>query len=209
MIPALISNFGDACYSTFLFLIPWYQYLPLRPYPDCSVNLDLATNSQNWVQLWLIGVAILDDLLRLAGFIAVAFIIYGAFRYITSQGNPENTKAAWGTIFNSMIGLVIAVVATGAVNYLGNRLGGDSTNGLPVIVADSSALTNILDIIYSILGVVSVLMIVYGGFKYTTSRGDPQTTGQAKDTILYAIIGLTIAIFAFTITNFILLAVSK
>ena len=50
-------------------------------------------------------------------------------------------------------------------------------------------------------------MIIYGGVLYTTSAGDPGKVKKAKDTILYGIIGLVIAVLAFAIVNFILGAV--
>lgn len=55
-----------------------------------------------------------------------------------------------------------------------------------------------------ILGMVAVLMIVIGGIRYTTSAGNSAQTKSAKDTILYAVIGLVIAIMAYTIVNFVL-----
>ena len=63
---------------------------------------------------------------------------------------------------------------------------------------------NVLNAIYGILGVIAVVMIVISGVKYTTSQGDPGKVQSAKNTILYAIIGLVIALLAFAITNFIL-----
>ena len=55
-----------------------------------------------------------------------------------------------------------------------------------------------------VLGMVAVLMIVIGGIRYTTSGGNSAQTKSAKDTILYAVIGLVVAILAYTIVNFVL-----
>lgn len=63
---------------------------------------------------------------------------------------------------------------------------------------------NVLNAIYGIIGVIAVVMIVIAGVKYTTSQGDPGKVQSAKNTILYSIIGLVIAIMAFAITNFII-----
>lgn len=52
-------------------------------------------------------------------------------------------------------------------------------------------------------GVISVLMIMLGGWAYVTSQGDPQKLKGAKDTILYAIIGLVIAGSAQAIISFV------
>lgn len=55
-----------------------------------------------------------------------------------------------------------------------------------------------------LLAAVCVLMIVIGGFKYTASNGDSSIISSAKNTILYAVIGLIVAIMAFAIVNFVI-----
>lgn len=57
---------------------------------------------------------------------------------------------------------------------------------------------------FVLVGIIAVIMVIVGGFQYATSTGDPQKTKKAKDTILYALIGLVISISAWTIVNFIL-----
>ena len=47
-------------------------------------------------------------------------------------------------------------------------------------------------------------MIIYGGIIYTTSGGDPGKVKKGKDTIIYGIVGLIIAILAFVIVNFVI-----
>lgn len=54
-----------------------------------------------------------------------------------------------------------------------------------------------------ILGAVSVVMIIVGGVRYTTSMGDAKRIETAKDTILYAVVGLVVAILAYAIVNFV------
>ena len=66
----------------------------------------------------------------------------------------------------------------------------------------------ILNIVYSIIGIVAVVMVVIGGVSYATSQGDPGRLKKAKDTILYGIIGLVIVLMAFAITNFVLTALA-
>jgi hypothetical protein len=50
---------------------------------------------------------------------------------------------------------------------------------------------------------VAVIMIVVGGVRYTTSNGDSASIKSAKDTILYACVGLVVAIMSFSIVNFV------
>lgn len=53
-----------------------------------------------------------------------------------------------------------------------------------------------------IIGVISVVMIIYSGFLYVTSSGDANNVTKAKNTLMYAIIGLVIASLAAAIVNF-------
>ncbi len=62
----------------------------------------------------------------------------------------------------------------------------------------------VANLLIFITGAVSVIMIIVGGFRYVVSAGDPKAVQGAKNTILYAVIGLVIAILAFAIVNFVL-----
>ena len=62
----------------------------------------------------------------------------------------------------------------------------------------------IVNILLFILGAVAVVMIVIGGIKYTTSNGDSSAVTSAKNTILYSVVGLVVAILAYAIVNFVL-----
>jgi len=111
----------------FFGLVPWYHYLNVDA--SCHITEDFTLLDKvvggKTVQsdLPLILFAILDDLLRIAGIVAVGFVIYGAIQYVVSQGEPDKTTKARMTILNSLIGLAIALVAVGAVSYIGHKLG--------------------------------------------------------------------------------------
>ena len=62
----------------------------------------------------------------------------------------------------------------------------------------------VINVLLSVIGVVAVLVIILGGVQYTTSLGDAGKVKKAKDTIMYGIIGLVIALLAFAIVNFVL-----
>ncbi len=55
-----------------------------------------------------------------------------------------------------------------------------------------------------IVGVISVVMLIVGGVKYLVSGGDSKRVTDAKNTVLYAIIGLVIALLSFAIVNFVI-----
>lgn len=108
-------------------LVPWYQYLNLHQDPvtkTCSVNdFHLLPGGGHMSDLPLVLLAVVDDLLRIAGLVAVVFVIVGGIQYTTSQGNPDATAKAQSTVLNALIGLVIALFAVAFVTYLGKALG--------------------------------------------------------------------------------------
>ena len=80
-----------------------------------------------------------------------------------------------------------------------NDIGGDqNTTELKDVVK------TILNVLLYFIGALSVIMIIYGGFKYITSGGDSSGVSSAKNTIMYAVIGLIVATLAFTLVNFVL-----
>ncbi len=69
--------------------------------------------------------------------------------------------------------------------------------------SSTNLMNNILMPVYFWAGIIAVCFIVYGGFMYVLSSGDPSRVKKAKDTLLYAVIGLVVVLFAFAITKFI------
>lgn len=53
------------------------------------------------------------------------------------------------------------------------------------------------------VGIVSVIMIIIGGIRYTISNGDSSRITSAKNTILYSVVGLVVALLAYAIVNFV------
>lgn len=72
------------------------------------------------------------------------------------------------------------------------------------IYGPNGILTKIATILSVIVGAVCIIVIIIGGFRYVLSGGDPQQTASAKNTILYAIVGLVVTIAARTIIIFVL-----
>jgi hypothetical protein len=72
------------------------------------------------------------------------------------------------------------------------------------LIGPNSILYKIIQLVTLLTGAISIIMIMVGGFRYIVSGGDSNATKAAKDTILYAVIGLAIAIFAQTIITFVL-----
>lgn len=62
---------------------------------------------------------------------------------------------------------------------------------------------NIVSTLFIVIGIISVIMIIIGGIRYATSNGDQAAIKSAKNTILYAVIGLVVAMLAVAIVNFV------
>jgi type IV secretory pathway VirB2 component (pilin) len=67
-----------------------------------------------------------------------------------------------------------------------------------------SYIQTIINVLLGLIGVVAVIMLIYGGFRYVLSAGNEKATSAAKDTILFAIIGIVVAVLAFAIVNFVI-----
>lgn len=75
--------------------------------------------------------------------------------------------------------------------------GGGSNQNLPDII------TTIINVMLFIAGALAVIMIIYGGIRYITAHGDEKQVKVAKDTIVYSVTGLIIAIIAYALVTFI------
>ena len=75
--------------------------------------------------------------------------------------------------------------------------GGGSNQNLPDII------TTIINVMLFIAGALAVIMIIYGGIRYITAHGDEKQVKVAKDTIVYSVVGLIIAILAYALVTFI------
>lgn len=82
--------------------------------------------------------------------------------------------------------------------------GADCDTGLPQVKADSGELQQILQVAFGIIAAVAILFIIIGGLRYVISEGDPEATNRARGTIIYALVGLIIAISAEFLVSFVL-----
>lgn len=108
--------------------------------------------------------------------------------------------------FIATTALVFAVAAPTQVAYAACG-GGSSAKGQVLTGAGETGsdctdravnglIKTIVELLSYIIGVVAVIVIMVGGFKYITSNGDSNGVENAKNTILYAVIGLVVAVLA-------------
>ena len=108
-----------------------------------------------------------------------------------------------------LFGVLAAPLATASVaasaqsdicSGLGEAGGSCSGGSGPI----NHTLANIANIISVIAGVAAVIMLIIGGVKYITSNGEASNISSAKNTIIYAIVGLVIVALAQSIVHFVL-----
>lgn len=117
--------------SAFFGIPPWYHYLNAaglmvvdKNTGHCEIlRYSNGTGKFGITDFSLIGLGIVDIFLRLAALIAIGYVIYGGFTFITAQGSPDGVKRAQSTIYNALIGLGISIASVGAVSFLANSLG--------------------------------------------------------------------------------------
>lgn len=101
------------CQKSFLGFPPWYKYLPGADV--CQPEM------RSIMDIWLIGAAILEILLRVASIAALVYVVWGGIEFITSQGEPDKTAKARHTVINALIGLVISIGAASIVSFVAGR----------------------------------------------------------------------------------------
>lgn len=107
--------------------------------------------------------------------------------------------------------ITAAAVATvsGNVSALTLQEGAEAArcDGCPAdLFGDTGVFKQVTNTILYIVGIIAVIMLIIGGIRYVTSGGDAKKVTDAKNTVLYAIIGLVIAFLAFAIVNFVVSA---
>ena len=115
-----LTQFAASCANKGVELIPpWYKYLDGNTDADgshCTVQFNFPAD------IGSVGLALTEVLLRIGALVAVGYIIYGGIMYMTSQGEPDKAKGAQQAITNAVIGLVITIMATGVIAFIGSKL---------------------------------------------------------------------------------------
>lgn len=122
------QQFAAACTEHNFFGLPvWYHYLNAAG----KMTQDPKTGRCEFVtlrggfkvqDLALVGLSVVDILLRLSALIAIGYLMYGGFRMITAQGDSGGVKNAQQTMWNALIGLGISIAAIGGVAFLGKAI---------------------------------------------------------------------------------------
>ena len=118
-------------------------------------------------------------------------------------------RNAFKVIISVIATLALSVLGLGSVSALTLQEGAEAArcDGCPAdLFGPTGAFRQITNTILYIVGIIAVIMLIIGGIKYVISGGDAKKVTDAKNTVLYAIIGLVIAVFAYAIVNFVISA---
>ncbi|MBW3568750.1 pilin [Candidatus Parcubacteria bacterium] len=113
---ALFAQANSACTNSFLGIPTWFKYLKTVPSNQCTPEL------RGLNDIWLIGLAVVEILTRVAVLVAIAFIVYAGIKYSNSRANAEKVNSAKFTLQDAFVGLAISIVATAAVSFIAERL---------------------------------------------------------------------------------------
>lgn len=119
------------------------------------------------------------------------------------------------------IGVIAAVLMVGGLIFIHdgsvaavdvfeacNDLSASERNANPVCSSTGDdvgdLIANIISLLLLLIGIVSVIMIIIGGFRYITAQGDSGQLSTAKNTIMYAVVGLVVALAAYAIVAFVI-----
>jgi hypothetical protein len=100
--------------ANILYLKPWNACL--KSGPDGAPQLSKITD------IWLILLVLLEDAIKIAGYTAAGFVIWGGVKYVKSQGDPGQINEARQVIYNALFGLVLAMLSVAIVNFIAGAL---------------------------------------------------------------------------------------
>jgi hypothetical protein len=131
VVPAAIAVAAPACTpktaSSGISIFPaWYDGLlddcgNIKSPGDPSLGSDTGKRFGAWAAI--IAMNIVRILLYAVGYVSLAFIIWGGFKYMTNGDNSSGTVAARKTIQNAIIGLVLSIMSVAIVSFIASRIG--------------------------------------------------------------------------------------
>lgn len=102
--------------------------------------------------------------------------------------------------------VIVTLGVTSSVSAMTLKEGAEAArcDGCPSnLFGETGIFRQITSTILYIVGIIAVIMLIWGGIRYVVSGGDAKKVTDAKNTVLYAIIGLIVAFLAFAIVNFV------
>ena len=142
----------------------------------------------------------------------ILIIVVSGVQISASAGNPEVIKNAKSHIFNAIVGIALLISARAIFSVFGIY---DTGFAPPVTLFSKISRSNLslndfqqvllngIAIATFIAGIVSIIFLIVGGIQYIISSGNSERLKGAKNTVLYALVGLVISIMAYGIVTFV------
>lgn len=118
----------------------------------------------------------------------------------------RNTLRAVVAVGGVVAGSLVTPLTASALSLLDVMNGDYRGDGQPAELFDGNAaiIPRVINLMLFIVGVLAVIMLIWGGIRYVISGGDATKVKDAKNTILYAIVGLIVAILGYAVVNWVI-----
>ena len=143
---------------------------------------------------------------------ALIYVVYSGFRMMISQGDSEALTVAKNAFMWSILGLILGMFAFVLITATGTFIGAkdpntDSYVGNNAVInplTDTTFFALLLRILtgfLSVAGLIAMLLIIIGGFRYITSSGNEEMAESGKKTLQWSIIGLVTIILSYVLVR--------
>jgi cell division protein FtsW (lipid II flippase) len=134
--------------------------------------------------------ALVNAVIYLISIVAILFLVYAGYKYITSTGSEEAAAQAKRQIIYAGLGVALAFIAfllRDTLFTIADVQPGDATATLRLVIDRFVRVASIL------IGITASVYLVYAGYKYINARGDYEGADTARRQIVYAVIGMVVA----------------
>jgi hypothetical protein len=161
--------------------ISWFSQLS-------GVNIPMARADEGAVT------AAVSFMLQLAAALSLTYIIIGAVRLSVSVGDTQKIATGRRTVIFSVVGLVIAVSGLLITSFVQAQAARAATETGNPFFGPNGIITILIEQLNFAIGVASVIAIIVGAIRYITSAGVPASAQQGRNTVIYALVGIVVAL---------------
>ena len=112
-------------------------------------------------------------------------------------------KSLFKKISTAFVAVASVALMAGGMIALPANAASDTSGGLRGGIQTTKTDDTVINTMLFIVGILSVIMIIYAGIRYATAHGDKGQVESAKNTLIYAIVGLVVSILAYALVNWV------
>jgi hypothetical protein len=158
------------------------------------------------------GMRIVQVFTTFFAFFALIYVVYSGFRMVMSQGDSEALAVAKSSFTWAIFGLILGMFAFVLITATGTFIGAQNPNPDTAIgnnpvrnpLMDTTfyeLMVRILTGFLSIAGLIAMLMIIIGGYRYITSHGNEELAESGRKTLQWSIAGLIIIALSYVLVR--------